>query len=205
MHLLTHALVGGALWYFFGWPAAFLGSVLPDISLIGHEWTFRKQSRPYGSFIKNRNAFWYRAMHSVFWPLILFAFSPSLTLGWLIHILMDYVSHQHYLEPQPFYPIGPRWNQKIGRVAVLVSGGWDSVYSVLRVSKIFDDAKPIFFNYGQPYYYEELSAIGYLNTILRRLHVPESIVRQVKIGAMDEKGVFPNRNETFIRAVVAMG
>lgn len=143
MNIIGHIIIGtiGTLitndYYFF------IGSLLPDISLIQNELRFKKFDK-----WEVKNKFIYDIFHSLYVPILLYLFNPILSLSYLLHILVDIPFHTSKFRWKPFLINRYKTKNKV----LLLSGGADSI-ACAEIEKNYDC---IFFDYGQYYCKEEL-------------------------------------------------
>jgi hypothetical protein len=142
MNILGHTAIGITGYLITGSEFFLIGSLIPDISLIGNELKFKKFDK-----WNVRGKVFYDITHSLYFPFLLFFINWNLFLGVLIHILVDIPFHSSSFRWKPF--LINRY--KPVKKALLLSGGMDSVACAL-LEKDFDC---IYFNYGQEYHYLE--------------------------------------------------
>ena len=86
------------------------------------------------------------------------------------------------------------------RTVVLLSGGHDSAYCALVAKRRRAFPVAVFFDYGQPYLDREVPAAEYVASELGMT------LFKLKLPAMKAAGgIFDNRNEKFLAAVVPLG
>lgn len=89
-----------------------LGCILPDLSWVPNEISFRKSGfRNWGVWIlyrTERSLVPYRLCHSFLAPLLIAYFSRGLAVGWLIHLLLDAPTHRGRMALMPIYPLS-KW------------------------------------------------------------------------------------------------
>ena len=148
MNIIGHLAIGitGSLitnnWLFL------IGSILPDIALIANEIKLLITNNKFNKFDVSFKLL-YDLSHSLYMLIGLYFLPISLSIGYLIHILIDIPFHSSSFRWKPF--LFNRWKCK--RRAVLLSGGMDSVAATLIE---FDkDIDLIYFNYGQVYHHLE--------------------------------------------------
>lgn len=86
------------------------------------------------------------------------------------------------------------------KVAVLFSGGWDSLYCYLRALEAGDDPVLVFYDYGQSYRNDEHAAVRLMKSML---HEPILVRHYPAIPVED--GIFDNRNLKFIIDLESLG
>lgn len=84
------------------------------------------------------------------------------------------------------------------RVAVLLSGGWDSVFCLFKALMTHNKVDAYFFDYNQPYIKHELKTIKFLQ---KRLDWTVDFRIITRYQFESKYGIFKNRNEKFIRYV----
>lgn len=139
MHIVGHTLVGITGYIITKEPLFFIGSLLPDISLIPNELKFEKFNK---WSVKFKNL--YDLTHSIYFVIICFYFNLFLGLSVLLHIILDIPFHTSTFRWKPF--LLNRYKSK--RKALLLSGGADSI----ACAEIEKDYDLIYFNYGQKYH-----------------------------------------------------
>lgn len=114
-HVITHTfaalLLGGAVG-----PLAAVGAMLPDVSLACSEILFRRAKRErrltfaeFEAELPSAAIVPYRVAHSMLVPMLLSFLSPSLAVGWMMHLLLDLDTHRGVFAQRPLWPCSWRW------------------------------------------------------------------------------------------------
>lgn len=143
MHFIGHFTIGSIGLIITKEPLFFIGSLIPDITLIPNELRFKKFNKWDVKF-----KFLYDISHSIYIPILLFFLNYIFAIAYLIHILIDIPFHTSSFRWKPFMVNRYKTHKKV----LLLSGGADSI----ACAEIEQDFDCIFFDYGQSYKSEEL-------------------------------------------------
>jgi len=149
MNIIGHLIIGAIGYSITKEPLFFIGSIIPDITLLPNELRFKKFNK-----WNVKYKFLYDISHSLFIPIMLFFFNQLFAIAYLIHLLVDIPFHSSLFRWKPF--LINRYKSK--RKVLLLSGGADSI----ACAELEKDYDCIFFDYGQSYCNKELNcAIEY--------------------------------------------
>lgn len=152
MNILLHIGIGITGYLITQDPLFLVGSVVPDLILIG--WNPTKKLQKWRKVV-------YDIIHSLFIPILLLFISPVLSISLFIHQVMDWWVHFNEWRTKIFYPFNkPVMGYKINNnKALMLSGGYDSVAILEIIKKYKYEYDYYFFDYDQSYIKEEMEAI----------------------------------------------
>jgi hypothetical protein len=183
MNIVGHITIGITGTLITGDTLFLVGSLLPDVALIPNELQKTKFNK-----WKVKYKFLYDLTHSIYFVVLTYLINPVLSLGVLIHVLVDIPFHTSSFRWKPF--LLNRYKSK--RKVLLLSGGADSIACAF-LEKDFDC---VYFNYGQKYHEQEYECAV---KVAKKLKKPLIVIH--KRWRTD----IQNRNYYFITTVKRMG
>lgn len=210
--------------------AAACGALLPDVAWLPNEALIRRSKRMPLEVIDSlpSSRLWlYRATHSCWTWAIVAAWQPAISVGAMLHLAMDWPTHDGRMRQQLLWPLPWKWpkawvipkfrrRETKRQRCVLLSGGLDSAVALRRA--MLDDAEglwALFADYGQPYLAAEQAAVDQLSKMSGVPVVRVQVDLQAEVQAtaaacavsvpQAKVGTFALRNLTLMRIAAERG